>query len=70
MKKEEMKQVLEGEGSKSSKMIEVPEGHEGCCFNREQAQEVYDFIRTHLEVVNKESHVEGLMFWLEEQFDL
>lgn len=53
-----------------TKMIEVPEGHEGCCFNREQAQEVYDFIRTHLEVVNKESHVEGLMFWLEEQFDL
>ena len=38
--------------------------------NQQQAQELYDFIRTHLQVVNETPYVEELMIMLEAEFDL
>lgn len=38
--------------------------------DQHQAQELYDFIRTHLSVVNDTPFVEDLMLTLEERFDL
>lgn len=38
--------------------------------NQQQAQELYDFIRTHLQVVNETPYVEELMIMLEDGFDL
>ena len=38
-------------------------------FNQARAQEVYDFIRAHLDVVNSTPYVEDLMLDLEEAYD-